>query len=108
MRRKLCKHAIRVAQPVDQVKFFRIAQPDLTAPLGQHPERNGTVTTFSVPDMSCQHCKASILEAVEAVDTKALLTFDLDHHEVMIENAANLALVTKAMAAAGYPATAKD
>ena len=64
------------------------------------------MTTFSVPDMSCRHCSATIEDAVSAVDARAKLSFDLEHREVAVE-AADMALIVRAMRAAGYPATAK-
>lgn len=63
------------------------------------------MTTFSVPDMSCRHCVATIEDAVQAVDAKAKLSFDLEKHQVAVE-AADPALIARAMAAAGYRAEA--
>lgn len=61
------------------------------------------MTTYSVPDMSCGHCVATIRDAVGAVDARAVLSFDLATRHVTV-TASDPALIVRAMGAAGYAA----
>lgn len=62
------------------------------------------MTTLSVPDMSCGHCKASVEAAIFAADPAAKVSVDLASRTVAV-TAADLAPVLKALEAEGYPAT---
>lgn len=64
------------------------------------------MTTYSVPDMSCGHCKASIEKAVSSADPKAAIRVDLDKRTVDIESTLSDPAIIAALDEAGYPATA--
>ena len=61
--------------------------------------------TFSVPDMSCNHCKVTIEKALEALPDAAPVFVDLDAKEVVTEGKAPVEAVLAALSQAGYPAT---
>ena len=44
------------------------------------------MTTFSIPEMSCGHCKAKIEDAVMDADEGAVIAFDMDAREVEIDS----------------------
>ena len=54
---------------------------------------------FSVPDMSCGHCKASIEEALKPISSR--VETDLAAREVLVEGPAAADVVT-ALAAIGF------
>ena len=60
------------------------------------------MTTLSVPDMSCGHCKASVEAALSPIATG--VTVDLPARKVTATGAPPEALI-KALAAVGFPAT---
>lgn len=60
---------------------------------------------FSVPDMTCGHCKAAVEKAVASVDPAARVRVDLASREVEVESQAPAPAVIAALAAAGYSAT---
>ena len=60
------------------------------------------MTTLSVPDMSCGHCKASVEAALAPL--AATVTVDLPARQVRAEGAAPESLIA-ALANAGFPAT---
>ncbi|BBU53874.1 heavy-metal-associated domain-containing protein [Mameliella alba] len=60
---------------------------------------------FHVPDMSCGHCTATIEKALGAVDTKAVVTTDLETRTVKIVSSLDPADVQAALEGAGYPAS---
>ncbi len=60
------------------------------------------MTTLSVPDMSCGHCKASVEAALAPIATK--VEVDLPARRVTAEGAASAALV-KALEEIGFPAS---
>lgn len=59
---------------------------------------------FSVPDMSCGHCKAAVERAIAARDANAKVTVDLDAHMVAVESTAAPEAILSALAEEGYPA----
>ena len=61
---------------------------------------------FKVPDMSCDHCVASITRAVKAIDPAAEVTADVAGKTVTVASAVSAAAVAKALNDAGYPSTA--
>lgn len=63
------------------------------------------MTKFNVPDMSCNHCTATIKKAVTAVDATAELQFDLATHCVSVTSALDDAALAGIMEKEGYPAT---
>jgi copper chaperone len=63
------------------------------------------MTTLSVPDMSCNHCKASVEAALGAVPDAGAVTVDLTTRKVRVEGNAPAAVLIEALDKAGYPAT---
>jgi copper chaperone len=64
------------------------------------------MTLFSIPDMSCGHCKAAVEAAVASVDPGAQVRVDLPGRRAEVESRAPLAALIAALAEAGYPAEA--
>ncbi|MEM5469647.1 heavy-metal-associated domain-containing protein [Celeribacter marinus] len=62
------------------------------------------MSVFSVPDMTCGHCSASILQALEAVDDGVDIEVDMENREIDVRSNAGDAAVLKALQDAGYPA----
>ncbi len=58
--------------------------------------------TFTVNDMTCGHCTATIGKAVKALDADARVDFDLPAHIVRIESRASAEQLRRAIADAGY------
>jgi copper chaperone len=63
------------------------------------------MTTLSIPDMSCGHCKAAVETALAAVPGTGVVTVDLARRQVEITGDAPLPVLVAALDAAGYPAT---
>jgi len=66
------------------------------------------MSVFSVPDMSCDHCKAAITEALEAVDDTVEIDVDMDAREIDVFSDAGDEAIQAALKAAGYPAELKS
>jgi len=60
------------------------------------------MTKFSVPDMTCGHCKATIEKAVLDADEGAELDFDLEKHEVAVDSVLDAAELGAVITKAGY------
>lgn len=56
--------------------------------------------------MSCNHCKATVEQAITALDPAAVLQFDMAARTVAVTSAAALEAMKTALKAAGYEATA--
>ena len=63
------------------------------------------MTTLSVPDMSCSHCKATVEAALGAVPEVGAVTVDLTTRKVQVAGPATAAALLPALDKAGYPAT---
>lgn len=63
------------------------------------------MTTLSVPDMSCGHCKASVETALGTVPQVGTVKVDLTTRRVEVTGPALADDLLKALDAAGYPAT---
>lgn len=63
------------------------------------------MTTLSVPDMSCGHCKATVESALGVVPQVGAVTVDLATRKVEVSGPVPAADLLKALDAAGYPAT---
>lgn len=63
------------------------------------------MTTLSVPDMSCNHCKATVEAALGAVPEAGAVTVDLTARKVEVAGSAPAADLINALDKAGYPAT---
>jgi copper chaperone len=61
---------------------------------------------LNVEGMSCGHCVRSVTEAFNRVDPKAEVRVDLDAKRVEAETAADPKAVMRALAEAGYAASA--
>ncbi len=60
---------------------------------------------FSVPKMSCGHCKSTIEKAVAKVDPEAVIKFDMAAREVRIVSNETVDTLITAMKNDGYQAT---
>ncbi|MDP3195701.1 heavy-metal-associated domain-containing protein [Tabrizicola sp.] len=63
------------------------------------------MTTLSVPDMSCNHCKATVETALGSVPESGTVKVDLTTRQVEVTGPAPVAELIKALDQAGYPAT---
>jgi copper chaperone len=59
---------------------------------------------YSVPDISCGHCKTSIEKAVATLDPAATIAVDLETKTVAVTTARQDAEVVAALAKIGFPA----
>jgi copper chaperone len=66
------------------------------------------MTTLSIPDMSCGHCKAAVEKALASVPGAGDVAVDLAARKVSVTGPADTAALLAALDAAGYPATASD
>ncbi|WP_439105366.1 heavy-metal-associated domain-containing protein [Celeribacter marinus] len=62
------------------------------------------MSVFSVPDMTCGHCSASILQALEAIDDDVDIEVDMENREIDVRSNATDAAILNALQDAGYPA----
>ena len=62
------------------------------------------MTTLSVPDMSCGHCKASVEAALAPLSPS--VSVDLPRRQVTVTGPADAAALIAALDAIGFPATA--
>lgn len=62
------------------------------------------MTTFSIPDMSCGHCKTAVEAAVRKLDPAAKVEVDLATRRAEIETTHPPAAVIAALDAVGFPA----
>jgi len=60
------------------------------------------MTRFTIPDMDCQGCVASITRAVQSQDANAKVVADLGSHKVEIDSIAEPRLLAAAIDAAGF------
>lgn len=63
------------------------------------------MTRFSVPDISCGHCKAAVEKALQALDADAEVNVDLAAKHVEVASAKADAEVIAALESAGFPAS---
>jgi copper chaperone len=63
------------------------------------------MTTLSVPDMSCGHCKASVTQALTSVKGTSAIEVDLTTRQVQITSDAPEAALLAALNEVGFPAT---
>lgn len=62
------------------------------------------MTTLSVPDMTCGHCKASVTQALTALPGAAQVEVDLPAKTVRVEGTADPAAMVRALDEIGFPA----
>jgi copper chaperone len=60
---------------------------------------------LSIPDMTCGHCKASVTQALLALDPKAEVTVDLPARRASVRTSASAQAVLDALGAIGFEAT---
>ena len=63
---------------------------------------------LNVPTMACGGCAATIENAIKALDPQATVDANLAEKTVSVTTGQSTETVTKAVTAAGYPATAID
>ncbi|MBS3980329.1 MAG: heavy-metal-associated domain-containing protein [Rhodobacteraceae bacterium] len=63
------------------------------------------MTTLSIPDMSCNHCRAAVEAALGTVPESGTVTVDLTTRQVKVSGPAPVAKLIQALDQAGYPAT---
>ncbi len=61
---------------------------------------------LKVEGMTCGGCASRVTKAIKAVDDNANVDIDLKNKTVRIDASADVAALTSAVIAAGYPATA--
>jgi len=59
--------------------------------------------TFTLPDMTCGHCVATVTKAIKTLDASAVVKADLASKTVAVDTSAQAAAVSKALEEAGYP-----
>lgn len=62
------------------------------------------MTTLSIPDMSCGHCKAAVEAALASVVPDAPVSVDLALRQAKVAPDAPVPALLAALAEAGYPA----
>lgn len=60
--------------------------------------------SYSIPDMSCGHCKAAIEKAVTTADAGAYIEFDLENRTAQFDTVLDEAALLAALKDAGYDA----
>ncbi len=60
---------------------------------------------LSIPDMSCDHCKAAVERTVIDIDSRADVIVNLSRKTAEVKTTAAPEAITAALKAAGYPAT---
>lgn len=63
------------------------------------------MTTLSVPEMTCNHCKATVETALGSVPQAGTVKVDLSTRQVEVTGPAPAAELIRALDAAGYAAT---
>jgi copper chaperone len=58
--------------------------------------------TYSVPDISCGHCKSAIEGEVGALDDVATVTVDIEARTVTVDGSASDEAIHAAISEAGY------
>jgi copper chaperone len=62
------------------------------------------MTVFSIPDMSCGHCKAAVEAAIHKLDPQASVQVDLPNRRAEVTSLQPVVAVIAALNAAGFPA----
>lgn len=64
------------------------------------------MTTFSIPDMSCGHCKAAVEAAILKLDPQASVVVDLKTRRADVTSTEPEGALINALNAVGFPAQA--
>ncbi|MFK5997113.1 MAG: heavy-metal-associated domain-containing protein [Rhodobacterales bacterium] len=62
------------------------------------------MTKFSIPDMTCGHCKKTVEETIHRLDAKAGIEIDLEKHLAAVATSVDAQQLISALDHAGYPA----
>jgi len=60
------------------------------------------MTTLHVPDMTCQHCVATITKLIQQADQNAKIEIDLSQHKVAVEGTLTADALVALLDDAGY------
>ncbi|MDD2342883.1 MAG: heavy-metal-associated domain-containing protein [Tolumonas sp.] len=63
------------------------------------------MTTLHVPDMTCQHCVATITKLIQQADQDAKIEIDLSQHKVAVEGTLTAEALVALLDDAGYTPT---
>lgn len=63
------------------------------------------MTTLSIPDMTCGHCKASVLAALDRLGDAGTVTVDLATRTATATGPADAARLIRALDEVGFPAS---
>lgn len=63
------------------------------------------MTTLSIPDMTCGHCRASVTDALSRLKGAEKIEVDLTAKTARVEGNADSAEMIRALDAIGFPAT---
>lgn len=62
------------------------------------------MTTFSIPDMTCGHCKSAVTTAIQKLDPTATVLVDLVTRRAEVTSSKPEAAIIAALSAVGFPA----
>lgn len=65
------------------------------------------MASYSIPDMTCNHCKAKIEDAVLDLDEGASLDFDMEARTLDVDSTSGIRAVAEAIKAAGFTVVPK-
>ncbi|MFQ5438753.1 MAG: heavy-metal-associated domain-containing protein [Paracoccaceae bacterium] len=63
------------------------------------------MATFSIPEMTCGHCKKTVEEAISKLDFAATIDIDLDKRTAAISTSAGTEAIIATLKDAGYEAS---
>lgn len=63
------------------------------------------MSRYSIPEMTCGHCKKTVETALHRLDAKASIDVDLEKHEIALESQASPERVIAVLKEAGYDAS---
>jgi copper chaperone len=66
-------------------------------------EQEYPVIEFKLDSMTCNHCVATVTQALKQADPNAQVKIDLASHQVTVESTKERAVLAQALNAAGYP-----